>query len=196
MSLSCQIVIVPTTIWAKFPTACEIGKNLFMYMRYPRTVLSLVQLTGMCFVPREDRSMLLDCGEGTFLQLVRFFGPKRINTFLRSLKVIYVSHLHADHHIGKIYANVWSKCSMFVVRLLVNRRSVVILLWIQDPWKIQNEVCNLKISLYWLGDIRLCSNVRSKIKLPKCWDRTVFARNAEVMTRLYRSGHYTKYFYN
>ncbi|XP_026332982.1 ribonuclease Z, mitochondrial [Hyposmocoma kahamanoa] len=50
----------------------------------------------------DNRSMLLDCGEGTFLQLVRFLGPKRINTFLRSLKVIYISHLHADHHIGKI----------------------------------------------------------------------------------------------
>ncbi|XP_034830512.1 ribonuclease Z, mitochondrial isoform X2 [Maniola hyperantus] len=50
----------------------------------------------------ETRSMLLDCGEGTFGQLVRFYGPKRVNTFLRSLRAIYVSHLHADHHIGLI----------------------------------------------------------------------------------------------
>ncbi|CAG5051844.1 unnamed protein product [Parnassius apollo] len=50
----------------------------------------------------ESRSMLLDCGEGTFGQLVRFFGPKRVNVFLRTLKAIYVSHLHADHHIGLI----------------------------------------------------------------------------------------------
>lgn len=45
--------------------------------------------------------MLLDCGEGTFGQLVRFYGPKKVNSFLRTLKAIYVSHLHADHHIGK-----------------------------------------------------------------------------------------------
>lgn len=44
--------------------------------------------------------MLLDCGEGTFGQLVRFYGPKRVNAFLRTLNAIYVSHLHADHHIG------------------------------------------------------------------------------------------------
>ncbi|XP_045771423.1 ribonuclease Z, mitochondrial isoform X2 [Maniola jurtina] len=50
----------------------------------------------------ENRSILLDCGEGTFGQLVRFYGPKRVNTFLRSLRAIYVSHLHADHHIGLI----------------------------------------------------------------------------------------------
>ncbi|XP_068631532.1 ribonuclease Z, mitochondrial isoform X2 [Battus philenor] len=50
----------------------------------------------------ESRSMLLDCGEGTFGQLVRFFGPKRVNGFLKTLKAIYISHLHADHHIGLI----------------------------------------------------------------------------------------------
>ncbi|XP_075973216.1 ribonuclease Z isoform X2 [Anticarsia gemmatalis] len=50
----------------------------------------------------EDRSMLLDCGEGTYGQLVRFYGPKKVNAFLRTLRGIYVSHLHADHHIGLI----------------------------------------------------------------------------------------------
>ncbi|XP_026725255.1 zinc phosphodiesterase ELAC protein 2 isoform X2 [Trichoplusia ni] len=50
----------------------------------------------------EDRSILLDCGEGTFGQLVRFYGPKKVNAFLRTLKAIYISHLHADHHIGLI----------------------------------------------------------------------------------------------
>uniref|UniRef100_A0A2A4JIJ4 Zinc phosphodiesterase ELAC protein 2 n=1 Tax=Heliothis virescens TaxID=7102 RepID=A0A2A4JIJ4_HELVI len=50
----------------------------------------------------ENHSMLLDCGEGTFGQLVRFYGPKKVNAFLRTLKAIYISHLHADHHIGLI----------------------------------------------------------------------------------------------
>lgn len=50
----------------------------------------------------ENRSILLDCGEGTFGQLVRFYGPKKVNSFLRTLKAIYISHLHADHHIGLI----------------------------------------------------------------------------------------------
>ncbi|XP_064071997.1 ribonuclease Z, mitochondrial isoform X2 [Vanessa tameamea] len=50
----------------------------------------------------ERSAMLMDCGEGTFGQLVRFFGPKKVNAFLRTLKAIYISHLHADHHIGLI----------------------------------------------------------------------------------------------
>ncbi|KAG7303022.1 hypothetical protein JYU34_013030 [Plutella xylostella] len=50
----------------------------------------------------ENSSLLLDCGEGTLAQLVRFYGPKRVNAVLRTLKAIYISHLHADHHIGTI----------------------------------------------------------------------------------------------
>lgn len=46
--------------------------------------------------------MLMDCGEGTFGQLVRFFGPNRTNQILSSLKSVYISHLHADHHLGLV----------------------------------------------------------------------------------------------
>ncbi|XP_041978360.1 ribonuclease Z, mitochondrial isoform X2 [Aricia agestis] len=58
--------------------------------------------SGILLQIDENRSMLLDCGEGTFGQIVRFFGPKRVNSFLRTLRAVYVSHLHADHHIGLI----------------------------------------------------------------------------------------------
>ncbi|XP_053607367.1 zinc phosphodiesterase ELAC protein 2 isoform X4 [Plodia interpunctella] len=58
--------------------------------------------SGIVLQIDENRSMLLDCGEGTFGQLVRFFGSKRVNSFLRSVRAIYISHLHADHHIGLI----------------------------------------------------------------------------------------------
>ncbi|KAL0892776.1 hypothetical protein ABMA27_014482 [Loxostege sticticalis] len=58
--------------------------------------------SGMALQIDENRSMLLDCGEGTFGQLVRFYGPKKVSGFLRTLKAVYISHLHADHHIGLI----------------------------------------------------------------------------------------------
>lgn len=66
-------------------------------------------------------NILLDCGEGTWGQLCRMFGtassthtpttssslpqsPEKqtlgVDVFLRSLKLIYISHLHADHHLG------------------------------------------------------------------------------------------------
>lgn len=44
-------------------------------------------------------SLLLDCGEGTYYQLVRSYGEK-ISEVLLDLKAILVTHLHADHHIG------------------------------------------------------------------------------------------------
>ncbi|XP_039754100.1 ribonuclease Z, mitochondrial isoform X1 [Pararge aegeria] len=95
-------------------------RHLVDRMRYAKTELQkeypkVVFLgTGSCIPSKtrntsaivlhidEQRSILLDCGEGTFGQLVRFYGPKRVNSFLRTLKAIYISHLHADHHIGLI----------------------------------------------------------------------------------------------
>lgn len=50
----------------------------------------------------ENECILLDLGEGTYAQLVRHFGLTRSEKVLRDLKAIYVSHLHADHHIGLI----------------------------------------------------------------------------------------------
>nr|CAD7262484.1 unnamed protein product [Timema shepardi] len=49
-----------------------------------------------------DTSVLLDCGEGTYGQLVRFYGPAGVGDVLRAIRAVYVSHLHADHHIGLV----------------------------------------------------------------------------------------------
>lgn len=43
----------------------------------------------------------MDCGEGTYGQLVRFFGDM-VDQEIAKINAIYVSHLHADHHIGLI----------------------------------------------------------------------------------------------
>lgn len=46
--------------------------------------------------------MLMDCGEGTYGQIVRLFGHERSTQILSNLVAVYISHLHADHHIGLI----------------------------------------------------------------------------------------------
>ncbi|KAG5519835.1 hypothetical protein PMAC_000110 [Pneumocystis sp. 'macacae'] len=46
-------------------------------------------------------SVILDAGEGTLGQLSRQFGSN-LNDFLEDLKWIYISHLHADHHLGTV----------------------------------------------------------------------------------------------
>lgn len=45
-------------------------------------------------------SYLLDAGEGTLGTLRRLFSPIELNLVLKDLKMIWISHLHADHHLG------------------------------------------------------------------------------------------------
>ena len=45
-------------------------------------------------------SYLLDCGENTLGQMRRIFTEAELKEVLRSLKLIWISHLHADHHLG------------------------------------------------------------------------------------------------
>lgn len=58
--------------------------------------------SGILLEINAEACMLLDCGEGTYSQLVRFFGESDSDRILSKLKAIYVSHLHADHHLGLI----------------------------------------------------------------------------------------------
>lgn len=46
-------------------------------------------------------NLLLDCGEGTYFQLLNHFGWKKLHCeLLLKLKVIFISHIHVDHHAG------------------------------------------------------------------------------------------------
>lgn len=44
--------------------------------------------------------VLLDCGENTIGQLHRRYGPEGTAELYRSLRMIFISHMHADHHLG------------------------------------------------------------------------------------------------
>lgn len=45
-------------------------------------------------------SYLFDCGENTLGQIRRMYGFEKAEDILSDLKVIWISHLHADHHLG------------------------------------------------------------------------------------------------
>jgi len=45
-------------------------------------------------------SYLLDCGEDTLGQLKRIFTESELAEVFHDLKLIWISHLHADHHLG------------------------------------------------------------------------------------------------
>ncbi|XP_026683281.1 ribonuclease Z, mitochondrial [Diaphorina citri] len=63
-----------------------------------------------------DTCILLDCGEGTYSQLVRLYGSA-VDTLLSQLSAVYISHLHADHHLGlfsviKAWSRVKPECKL------------------------------------------------------------------------------------
>ena len=43
---------------------------------------------------------LFDCGEGSLGQLKRMFTPRELSQIFQDLKMIWISHMHADHHLG------------------------------------------------------------------------------------------------
>lgn len=47
-----------------------------------------------------ESAILCDCGESTFLQMIQMFGAEKTDAILRRIKMIFISHLHADHHLG------------------------------------------------------------------------------------------------
>ncbi|NXN30932.1 RNZ2 protein, partial [Nycticryphes semicollaris] len=47
------------------------------------------------------RSLLLDCGEGTFGQLCRHYG-EQVDQLLCNIVAVFVSHMHTDHHSGLV----------------------------------------------------------------------------------------------
>ena len=59
-------------------------------------------VTSILVETAKDKFILLDCGEGTFNQLYRHFGPERLHHVLLNLKAISNSHPHSDHHIGAV----------------------------------------------------------------------------------------------
>ncbi|OAL20421.1 hypothetical protein AYO22_08915 [Fonsecaea multimorphosa] len=45
---------------------------------------------------------LFDCGEGTLGQLKRLYNAEQLDDILSNLRGIWISHLHADHHLGTV----------------------------------------------------------------------------------------------
>ncbi|KAA1064017.1 hypothetical protein PGTUg99_008210 [Puccinia graminis f. sp. tritici] len=66
--------------------------------------------------------VLLDAGEGTLGQIKRKFGLGWKDT-LRNLKMIFISHLHADHHCG--LASLLAERSQYGIYLYLSEKAVI-----------------------------------------------------------------------
>ncbi|XP_018570801.1 ribonuclease Z, mitochondrial [Anoplophora glabripennis] len=106
--------------------------------------------SGILLKLNESQNMLLDCGEGTCGQIIRFFGHEEADRVLANISAIYISHLHADHHIG-------------LIGLLQGRRRAL------DNLKMKKEQVYLfapKQILAWLNFYDKCfENIRKEFHL-------------------------------
>ncbi|KAI5805591.1 hypothetical protein DFH27DRAFT_524078 [Peziza echinospora] len=70
-----------------------LGTGSAMPSKYRNVSATLLRVPGV-------GSILFDCGEGTLGQLSRLYEEDELREVLRDIKCIYISHLHADHHLG------------------------------------------------------------------------------------------------
>ena len=53
-------------------------------------------LVQMC----QKASILLDCGEETYEQLINHYKKQELSEELLKLRVIFITHIHSDHNLG------------------------------------------------------------------------------------------------
>ncbi|CDW58660.1 zinc phosphodiesterase ELAC protein 2 [Trichuris trichiura] len=57
-------------------------------------------VSGLLVHLTKDCSLLCDCGESTFQQICTLYDKSQALAVLRSIKFIFISHMHADHFFG------------------------------------------------------------------------------------------------
>lgn len=48
----------------------------------------------------EGEGIILDCGEGSYHQLLDHFGIERTDEILLKTKILFITHFHSDHSLG------------------------------------------------------------------------------------------------
>ncbi|XP_076298714.1 ribonuclease Z [Lasioglossum baleicum] len=76
--------------------------------------------SGILLRVDQNHNILLDCAEGSLCQIIRLYGNSGALNILRDTKAIFLSHKHADHHMGVIgLLKAREKVTMDKVYLLV-----------------------------------------------------------------------------
>ncbi|KAL6703971.1 hypothetical protein ACN47E_008909 [Coniothyrium glycines] len=70
-----------------------LGTGSALPSKYRNVSATLMRVPGI-------GNYLFDCGENTIGQLMRLFGAEEFRDIVKNLRVIWISHLHADHHLG------------------------------------------------------------------------------------------------
>jgi ribonuclease Z len=72
-----------------------LGTGSAMPSKYRNVLSTVVRIPGR-------GTYILDCGENTLGQLQRVFTKSELVEILHDLRMIWISHMHADHHLGTV----------------------------------------------------------------------------------------------
>lgn len=117
----------------KYPNFVFLGTGASLPSKYRNVTCTLVRARYLKLYWNKlisvGEAFLLDCGEGTLNQLLTHYNANESDGIamdvIRSLKFIYISHLHADHHLVilvgikvRIFRALleWLKCSINLQR--------------------------------------------------------------------------------
>jgi ribonuclease Z len=89
-----------------------LGTGSAIPSKYRNVSATWLELTG--------GALLMDAGEGTLGQMARLIGRKAVQDAVDQLRCVYISHMHADHHLG-------------LVRVLLARAEGAPDLWVVGP---------------------------------------------------------------
>ena len=113
-----NVQVITLGTGSSIPSKYRNGKyNVFdLYHKLNHCIL--VSAT-MVKLPDNQGSIMLDAGEGTYGQMMRRFGEDKVDDELKNLRCIFVSHLHADHHLGVIHLlTKWWEVSIVIPAVL------------------------------------------------------------------------------
>ncbi|KAI7908336.1 beta-lactamase-like protein [Cokeromyces recurvatus] len=80
-----------------------LGTGSSIPAKYRNVSATLVKIPGY-------GSIMLDAGEGTYGQMMRRFGIGLVDKEIKDIRCIFISHLHADHHLGVVQLlNKWNQ---------------------------------------------------------------------------------------
>lgn len=87
-----KLDVVQNDIPSKDAEVITLGTGSALPSKYRNVCATLLRVPGY-------GNYLFDCGENTLGQMKRVFGAE-LPQVLKDLKLIWISHLHADHHLG------------------------------------------------------------------------------------------------
>ncbi|KAI9487736.1 MAG: hypothetical protein EXX96DRAFT_476335 [Benjaminiella poitrasii] len=95
----------------KFPgdqvEVITLGTGSSIPAKYRNVSATLVKIPGY-------GSIMLDAGEGTYGQMMRRFGIDNLQEEIKNICCIFISHLHADHHLGVVQLlNKWNELNRY-----------------------------------------------------------------------------------